>query len=178
VVVDEFGDLMLQARADVERAVVRLGQLGRACGVHLILATQSPHREILSGLIKANVPARIALRVASGTHSRVAIDTGGAELLNGHGDALLADGQTFGTTRFQSAYVPRDVIRWVVRHWTYGAPSPGTEDRTDPEPGSVAPVDRQPDPAPAPAKHPVTGPRVKFTVTPAGGAWSCRMVTT
>jgi len=114
-VVDEFAELMLTARKDVETDVVRLGQLGRACGVHLLLATQSPHRQVFSGLIKANIPVRIALRVASGTHSRVALDQGGAEQLLGNGDALLLDGPT--PRRFQAAYVTADVIAQIVEHW-------------------------------------------------------------
>lgn len=116
-VVDEFADLMMQSRKRVETAVTRLGQLGRACGVHLILGTQSPHATVLSGLIKANIPARVALRVASGVHSRVAIDQAGAETLLGQGDALLQDGQGVGLTRFQSAFVPDDIREMIVNHW-------------------------------------------------------------
>ncbi len=116
-VIDEFADLMMQSRKRVEAAVTRLGQLGRACGVHLVLGTQSPHATVLSGLIKANIPARIALRVASGVHSRVAIDQGGAETLLGHGDALLQDGQGVGLQRFQSAFVPAELLEQIVAHW-------------------------------------------------------------
>ena len=116
-VIDEFADLMMQAPKRVEASVTRLGQLGRACGVHLVLGTQSPHAKVLSGLIKANIPARIALRVASGVHSRVAIDQGGAEDLLGRGDALLQDGQGVGLQRFQSAFVPAELVERIVAHW-------------------------------------------------------------
>lgn len=116
-VIDEFADLMMQAPKRVEASVTRLGQLGRACGVHLVLGTQSPHAKVLSGLIKANIPARVALRVASGVHSRVAIDQGGAETLLGNGDALLQDGQGVGLQRFQGAFVPAELVERIVEHW-------------------------------------------------------------
>lgn len=124
-VIDEFADLMMQSKKRVEAAVTRLGQLGRACGVHLVLGTQSPHATVLSGLIKANIPARIALRVSSGVHSRVAIDQGGAETLLGRGDALLQDGQGVGLKRFQGAFVPDEVREAIVEHWK--APEPVEE---------------------------------------------------
>ncbi len=116
-VIDEFADLMMQSRKRVEAAVTRLGQLGRACGVHLVLGTQSPHVTVLSGLIKANIPARIALRVSSGVHSRVAIDQGGAETLLGNGDGLLQDGQGVGLQRFQGAFVPAELVERIVAEW-------------------------------------------------------------
>ncbi len=116
-VIDELAELMLRSPKRVEAAITRLGQLGRACGVHLVLATQSPHREILTGLVKANVPARIALRVASGVHSRVALDQTGAEQLLGNGDALLQDGRSVRLHRFQSAYVDETVVATIIEHW-------------------------------------------------------------
>jgi S-DNA-T family DNA segregation ATPase FtsK/SpoIIIE len=116
-VIDELADLMMRSRERVETAVVRLGQLGRACGVHLCVASQSPHREVFSGLIKANCVGRIALKTVSGVHSRVAIDQGGAEALLGQGDGLLQDGTSTVLRRFQSAYIAKDDIARICDHW-------------------------------------------------------------
>ena len=121
-VVDELGDLVMRSKDRVEAAVVRLGQLGRACGVHLMLATQTPHATIVSGTIKANLLGRICLRVVSGTHSRVAIDQSGAQELLGHGDALLQDGQSIALRRFQSAYVERSTTDEIVAAWKAQGP--------------------------------------------------------
>lgn len=158
-VVDEFAELMLQSSKRVETAVVRIGQLGRACGVHLVLATQSPHQQVFSGLIKANVPARIALRVTSGTHSRVALDQGGAEELLGRGDALLQDGTGVKLRRFQAAFVPAAVIDQVVEHWREQAPrpippQPPRRFRPTPRPVATTPGRRAPTLAPPARRSP------------------------
>lgn len=168
-VVDELGDLMLQAHKRVEAAIMRLGQLGRACGVHVIVATQSPHAQILSGLIKANMPGRVALRVASGVHSRVAIDQTGAEKLLGQGDALLQDGRSPVLQRFQSAHVPESVIAGIVGHWQVETTlSEAQSGNGVPEvPARLA------EPVSAPEAQPRTPmrtvPRVSFTPTTVSG---------
>ncbi len=122
-VCDELGDLMLRSRDRVESAVVRLGQLGRACGVHLVLATQSPHSTVFSGLIKANMTGRIAMKVVSGVHSRVAIDQSGAEQLLGRGDGLLQDGRSVNLKRFQGCYTKPETIDQIISWWSSQVPA-------------------------------------------------------
>jgi DNA segregation ATPase FtsK/SpoIIIE, S-DNA-T family len=91
-------------RDEIEAKFIRIAQLGRAAGVHLILATQRPSRQVISGMLKANVPAKVALRVANGTESRVMLDQGGAQFLLGHGDLLLHTGGG-DPVRLQSAWI-------------------------------------------------------------------------
>lgn len=129
--VDELADLMRYATKRVERAVERLSQLGRACGVHLVLATQSPQRKVLSGSIKQNVSARIALQTAEAVDSRVAMDQPGAELLRGRGDALLRDGGSVAPRRFQSAYPDDRTIEQIVSHWRRQRDESTNKEETD-----------------------------------------------
>lgn len=117
IMVDEIGDLMLSRPEETETAVTRLAQMARAVGMHLLVATQRPSVDIITGLIKANFPGRIAFNVASSIDSRVILDTTGAEALLGGGDMLFLAQDAAGPQRVQGCYIADDEVRHIVRHW-------------------------------------------------------------
>jgi len=116
-VIDELADLMMTAPDETEKVICRLAQMARATGIHLILATQRPSVDVVTGLIKANFPARIAFTVATSVDSRVILDGPGAEKLLGRGDMLFVTPEQPLPTRAQGCYLSGSEIERVVRHW-------------------------------------------------------------
>ncbi len=117
IIVEEFGDLMVVDKINVEQAVVRLAQMARACGIHLVLAMQSPRRDVVTGLIKTNIPGRISFKVASKMDSRIILDDGGAERLLARGDMLFLAPGVSKPERHHGPFLSEDEIQSVVNAW-------------------------------------------------------------
>ena len=117
VIIDELADLMMSAPDQTEHNLVRLAQMARATGIHLVVATQRPSTDVVTGLIKANFPARISFSMASGINSRVILDTGGAETLLGRGDMLFLNPEVGNPVRAQGVMVTDQEIERLISHW-------------------------------------------------------------
>jgi S-DNA-T family DNA segregation ATPase FtsK/SpoIIIE len=133
VIVDELADLMMISPEEVERAITRLAQMARATGIHLILATQRPSVDVVTGLIKANFPSRISFAVTSQIDSRVVLDTPGAEKLLGRGDMLYMASDSSKLVRLQGCFVSDRELDKLVQHWIDLAP-PRQPEKADAEP--------------------------------------------
>jgi len=146
LVVDEFADLMMTAGKEVEGPIARLAQLARAIGIHLIIATQRPSVNVITGIIKANFPARIAFRVTSRIDSRTILDAGGADQLIGRGDMLMSTGNEM--TRIQCAFIDTPEVEKITdfigsqRGYTSALILPETKDETGEQDSTINPADR------------------------------------
>jgi DNA segregation ATPase FtsK/SpoIIIE-like protein len=117
IIVDELADLMMVSADDIERQICRLAQLARATGIHLVVATQRPSVDVITGLIKANIPTRIAFMTSSAIDSRTILDSSGAERLLGKGDMLYLASDAAKAERIQGAYVADDEVERLARFW-------------------------------------------------------------
>jgi S-DNA-T family DNA segregation ATPase FtsK/SpoIIIE len=143
IVIDELADLMMLSPEDTERGITRLAQLARATGIHMVIATQRPSVDVVTGLIKANFPARIAFAVASSTDSRVILDTTGAERLLGQGDMLFQSPDAAAPIRMQGCFVSERELHKIIDYWR-GARRQGTAAGAPAAPASVTPAAQSP----------------------------------
>jgi len=121
-IIDEFADLMMASSSDLETPIARIAQMARAVGIHLILATQRPSREVITGLIKANFPTRISFKVASRINSQIILDETGAESLLGNGDMLFLPPGTSHLIRAQGTYISDNEIHGIIQYICNQAP--------------------------------------------------------
>ena len=167
VIIDELADLMMLAPEDTERAITRIAALARATGIHLIIATQRPSVDVVTGLIKANFPARIAFAVAGSVDSRVILDQPGAERLLGTGDMLYLSGDAPGPLRLQGVFVSDEEINSISRYWK--AQQMGSQ-RAKPISIEAAPLPQKTaGPAPASASPEPSGQAAFWDMSPARG---------
>jgi S-DNA-T family DNA segregation ATPase FtsK/SpoIIIE len=141
ILIDEVGDLMMSNPDDTEHHLTRLAQMARAVGMHMVVATQRPSVDVLTGLIKANFPGRIAFSVASGVDSRVILDANGAEALLGAGDMLFLSSDASGPKRLQGCFVTDDEVRKMVDYWEAWAQEKREEGKLE-EPRRGAPWEK------------------------------------
>jgi S-DNA-T family DNA segregation ATPase FtsK/SpoIIIE len=132
IMVDEIGDLMMTKPEETEKALTRIAQMARAVGMHLVVATQRPSVDVITGLIKANFPSRISFAVAAGVDSRVILDSVGAETLMGKGDMLYLASDAAGPRRLQGCYVSDDEVHAIVDHWRVWHENQKTYERSMP----------------------------------------------
>ena len=152
VIIDELADLMMMAPEETERVVTRIAQMARATGIHLIIATQRPSVDVVTGLIKANFPARIAFAVASQVDSRVILDMPGAERLLGRGDMLFQSPDAASPVRLQGVFVSDEEISRLVAYWRKAAAQNGNAANALPAPGEAKPSDPLERPRSAPQR--------------------------
>ena len=179
IIIDELADLMMLAPEDTERSVTRLAQMARATGIHMVIATQRPSVDVVTGLIKANFPARIAFAVASGTDSRVILDTTGAERLLGQGDMLFQSPDAAAAVRLQGCFVSDVELQRLISYWQTarrsqyiaapGSAPPGSGEPARPVKSPVVNADSRPatkrEAVPPPVSH-LNAPETD-TTTPA-----------
>ena len=170
IIIDELADLMMVDTTNVEESITRLAQMARAVGIHLILATQRPSVDVITGLIKANFPARISFRVASKVDSRTILDANGAESLLGRGDMLYLPAGSARLNRMHGPYVTEDEISAVCDHWRSQAKAVYNERLLEaPKDENAAGPDGEPTENPSmtistrkPSRRLRSGPRIHF----------------
>ncbi|KAA3658665.1 MAG: DNA translocase FtsK [Chloroflexi bacterium] len=176
IIIDELADLMMLSPEDTERSVTRLAQLARATGMHMVIATQRPSVDVVTGLIKANFPARVAFAVASGTDSRVILDATGAERLLGQGDMLYQSPDAAAPVRSQGCYVSDEELAKLIAYWQRArrfnmVPAEESLQKREPRKPAPKPKARAVPPKPAtPPAEPVDAPVINMEASPTSEA--------